>query len=100
MTGAKMIDSQTVALNLGAGNAIDLAAALQEHGDVDTALVEWSKSQTHIGRRLATLGRPMGQAFVWEAPDFSEMDEEAAAEWWQNAVTFPDEFSYGGDEGD
>ena len=78
----------------GTGNAIDLAAALQNHGDVDAALAEWGQAQTHIGRRLVTLGRQMERAFVWDAPDFSEMDEETAAAWWKNAVTFPEEFSY------
>jgi 2-polyprenyl-6-methoxyphenol hydroxylase-like FAD-dependent oxidoreductase len=84
----------------GTGNAIDLAAALQKHGDVDAALAEWGRSQTHIGHRLAALGRQMERAFVWDAPDFSKMDEETTATWWKNAVTFPNEFSYGGGVGD
>jgi hypothetical protein len=36
----------------------------------------------------------MEQAFIWAAPDFSQMDESTTAAWFKEAVTFPEEFSY------
>jgi 2-polyprenyl-6-methoxyphenol hydroxylase-like FAD-dependent oxidoreductase len=78
----------------GTGNAIDLAAALQEVGDVEAALAEWGRAQTVASRRLAAVARQMEDALVWDMPDLAVMDEVMAAAWWQNAVTFPDEFAY------
>jgi 2-polyprenyl-6-methoxyphenol hydroxylase-like FAD-dependent oxidoreductase len=75
-------------------NAIELAEVLSDPADVPAALESWSRSQTETGRRLAALGRQMEQAFVWAAPDFSEMDDKTARRWWEEAVTFPDDFSY------
>jgi 2-polyprenyl-6-methoxyphenol hydroxylase-like FAD-dependent oxidoreductase len=75
-------------------NAIELAEVLADPADVPAALESWSRSQTETGRRLAALGRQMEQAFVWAAPDFSEMDDKTARRWWEEAVTFPDDFSY------
>jgi 2-polyprenyl-6-methoxyphenol hydroxylase-like FAD-dependent oxidoreductase len=82
----------------GANNAIDLAAALQAHRDVDVALHEWDKKETTTGRRLVVLGRQMEQAFIWSAPDFSQMDAQTTAAWFKNAVTFPEEFTYSATE--
>ena len=82
----------------GANNAIDLAAALQAHPDVDAALREWDKKETVTGERLVVLGRQMEQAFIWSAPDFSQMDAETTAAWFKNAVTFPEEFTYAATE--
>jgi 2-polyprenyl-6-methoxyphenol hydroxylase-like FAD-dependent oxidoreductase len=75
-------------------NAIDLRAALAASEDTDEALGAWSEAQTATGKRLAALGDQMEQAFVWAAPDLSEMDEATARAWWQDAVTFPADFSY------
>jgi 2-polyprenyl-6-methoxyphenol hydroxylase-like FAD-dependent oxidoreductase len=77
----------------GANNAIDLAAALRAHRDVDVALQEWDKKETTTGWRLIVLGQQMEQAFIWSAPDFSQMDAETTAAWFKNAVTFPEEFT-------
>jgi 2-polyprenyl-6-methoxyphenol hydroxylase-like FAD-dependent oxidoreductase len=82
----------------GANNAIDLAEALQAHQDVDVALREWDKKETTTGRRSVVLGRQMEQAFIWSAPDFSQMDPEKTAAWFKNAVTFPEEITYSATE--
>jgi 2-polyprenyl-6-methoxyphenol hydroxylase-like FAD-dependent oxidoreductase len=82
----------------GANNAIDLTAELQAHRDVDAALRKWDKKETTTGRRLVVLGRQMEQAFIWSAPDFSQMDAETTAAWFKNAVTFPEEFAYSATE--
>ncbi len=74
------------------GNAIDLAVALGEIADVNIALSEWGHAQTLAGQRLSTMSRQMERALVWEMPDLTGMDQGAVAGWWQNAVTFPDEF--------
>ncbi len=74
------------------GNAIDLAAALGEITDVDTALSEWGYAQTLAGQRLLTMSRQMEQALIWQMPDLTGMDEGAVAGWWRKAVSFPDEF--------
>jgi 2-polyprenyl-6-methoxyphenol hydroxylase-like FAD-dependent oxidoreductase len=81
-------------------NATDLARTLSGGQDLDRALSEWSDAQARTGQRLTGLGRQMEQAFVWAAPDFGRMEAAAARAWWSEAVTFPDEFSYVGEEGD
>ena len=61
---------------------------------MDEALETWSGEQTKRGMRLAALGAQMETAFVWEAPDLSEMTESEARAWWTQSVAFPEEFSY------
>ena len=75
-------------------NAIDLAAALQNEPVIDAAISSWSATETASSKRLTALGRQMEQAFVWNAPDLSKMDGEAASAWWQESITFPDDFNY------
>ncbi len=75
-------------------NAIDLADSLGAHGELDGALAAWSLKQTETGRKLEVLGRQMEEAFVWDSPDLSEMDEATAHAWWNEAIQFPDDFSY------
>lgn len=82
----------------GAQNAADLASALHEHDAVDAALAAWDRAQTATGRRLAALGRQMEQAFIWDPPDFAQLDADTTAAWWKKAVTFPDDFTYAGPE--
>ena len=79
-------------------NAMDLADSLGAHGELEEALAAWSIKQTETGRKLALLGRQMEEAFVWDAPDLSEMDEAAAHAWWKAAIQFPDDFSYVADD--
>ncbi len=79
-------------------NAIDLADSLRAHGELETALSVWSARQTATGQRLAMLGKQMEDAFVWEAPDLSEMDEAQTRDWWGAAIQFPDDFSYLADD--
>ncbi len=81
----------------GVHNAIDLAAALNSHDRIEDALAEWNSAQTQTGRRLVVLGEQMERAFIWESPDFSQLDEAETAAWWQKTVTFPKEFTYAGD---
>jgi hypothetical protein len=83
-----------VAVFSRANNAIDLAAALRAHPEVDAALQEWDKKETVTGKRLVVLGRQMEQAFIWSASDFSQMDADTTAAWFKDAVTFPEEFTY------
>ncbi len=81
-------------------NATNLARALAGGEDLDRALSGWSHVQTRTGQRLTRLGRQMEQAFVWAAPDFGRMEAAEARAWWSEAVTFPEEFSYVGQEGE
>ena len=81
----------------GVNNALELASALETHSSIDGALSEWSQSQTAAAKRLVILGEQMEQAWIWTAADFSTMAAEETAEWWNNAVKFPDEFSYSDD---
>jgi 2-polyprenyl-6-methoxyphenol hydroxylase-like FAD-dependent oxidoreductase len=75
-------------------NAIDLSKAITSTKDIDGSLEEWSRRQTETGHRLAALGQQMEEAFVWSAPDFAQMLEEETRLWWQQAISFPDDFSY------
>jgi len=75
-------------------NAIDLARELEAHGDVDAALSAWDRDETEAGKRLVVLGEQMERAFIWDAPDFSTMDGDAASAWWKASVTFPEDFNY------
>ena len=34
------------------------------------------------------------KAFIWEPPDFSEIDESKVSDWWARSVTFPDNFNF------
>ena len=70
------------------------ADSLRANQDVDTALQAWDEKETITGKRLFVSGRQMEQAFIWSAPDFSQMDEEDTAAWFKEAVTFPEEFTY------
>jgi 2-polyprenyl-6-methoxyphenol hydroxylase-like FAD-dependent oxidoreductase len=79
-------------------NAMDLADSLGRGGDTEDALAAWSLKQTQTGQKLATLGRQMEEAFVWDAPDLSKMDEAETRAWWNTAITFPEDFSYVADE--
>lgn len=58
------------------------------------------EEEQRLGELLAALGAQMERAFVWEAPDFSEMTESEARDWWTTSISFPDEFSYVGQDDD
>ncbi|MGE0133641.1 MAG: FAD-dependent monooxygenase [Dehalococcoidia bacterium] len=77
-----------------ANNSIGLAAALASDSDIDRAIHEWSRTETESSRRLTALGRQMERAFVWEAPDLAAMDADQARHWWDESITFPDDFTY------
>jgi 2-polyprenyl-6-methoxyphenol hydroxylase-like FAD-dependent oxidoreductase len=75
-------------------NAVDLVLALGDVADIDDSLQAWSSSQVAASNRISVLGRQMEKAFVWDAPDFAVMSEQSARSWWNQAITFPDDFSY------
>ncbi len=75
-------------------NAIDLARALDEPGNVDDALERWSRAEHEGAARLAALAAQMERAFIWDAPDFSQMDADETDAWWKASVTFPEDFTY------
>lgn len=81
-----------------AANAVDLADALREAPDVETALATWSARQHAIGQRLVALGLQMEQAFVWAAPDLGNMSAFEAKMWWDRAIQFPEGFTYVGED--
>lgn len=78
----------------GYSDAGDLAAALAEESDVDAALDRWSAERVMRDRRLLALGEQMEQAFIWNAIDFATATPVQVERWWQESVTFPDDFSY------
>jgi 2-polyprenyl-6-methoxyphenol hydroxylase-like FAD-dependent oxidoreductase len=75
-------------------NAIDLASSLDSTDPLSRSLEDWSDRQLATAERISVLGRQMEQAFVWNAPDFSTMDESRARAWWNEAITFPEGFRY------
>lgn len=75
-------------------NVLDLSAALEGADSLQEALDAWSARQLESANRISLLGRQMERAFVWEAPDFADMDEDTTRTWWNGAITFPDEFRY------
>jgi len=77
-----------------ANNAIELGETLTGDDDLDAALSIWSQAQVSSAEKISVLGKQMEEAFVWSAPDFEGMDEEAARAWWTSAVTFPEDFRY------
>ena len=78
----------------GYHNVKELINCLSEFKNPEDALDVWSKNQVLSGKKLLTLGEQMEQAFIWEQPDFSILEEDAAAKWWKASVTFPDNFNY------
>jgi hypothetical protein len=34
------------------------------------------------------------RAYIWDAPDFSQMDAAQTDAWWKASVTFPEDFTY------
>lgn len=79
----------------GHANTTALLAALDEHDDVDEALSAWSAEQVASADRVLALGEQMERAFIWEGPDFATTDAAAVEAWWREAVTFPEDFTYG-----
>jgi 2-polyprenyl-6-methoxyphenol hydroxylase-like FAD-dependent oxidoreductase len=83
----------------GLNNISALIGALGSSDSLESALQKWGREQVRIGRRLLALGEQMEQALIWNPLDLREADEEATQKWWQEAVTFPEEFTYE-DEGE
>jgi 2-polyprenyl-6-methoxyphenol hydroxylase-like FAD-dependent oxidoreductase len=75
----------------GMNNAIDLADALLSHKTIHDALEVWSMQQTQMGKRMIALGQQMEKALIWSIPNFSQMDETAMRNWWQESAKLPEE---------
>ena len=69
----------------GINDAIALGEALNGKLALDPALAAWDLERTAANNQLVRFGNQLGQAFVTEIPDWSEMDV-AAMETWFNAV--------------
>lgn len=78
----------------GYNNVKDLISSIKTHDTLDDALQEWNEKQLKTGKRLLALGEQMEKAFIWEQPDFSNINEEEASIWWKESVSFPEEFNY------
>jgi hypothetical protein len=68
-------------------DAIALRTALTGGDDLETALTAWSLSQTAIGNRLVQFGNQLGQALVRDIPDWSGMNVQQMAQWFNALVT-------------
>lgn len=77
-----------------ATNAINLAAALGAHEDLDAALAHWGASEAAMAERILDLGRQFDQAFIQGTPDFGAMDTTTAADWWTDSITHPEGFTF------
>ncbi len=71
----------------GMNDAIALRTALTGGEDLETALTAWSLSQTAIGNRLVQFGNQLGQALVRDIPDWSGMNVQQMAQWFNALVT-------------
>ena len=78
----------------GYNNVKDLIDCLGSNSNIEEALLVWSRRQLKTGKRLLALGEQMEKAFIWEPPDFSEIDESSVSDWWARSVTFPDNFNF------
>jgi 2-polyprenyl-6-methoxyphenol hydroxylase-like FAD-dependent oxidoreductase len=63
-------------------DALALAEALTTTNALDDALCAWDVARSAEGRRLVTLGRVMGRAFVQDVPAWQQMDAAAMEHWW------------------
>jgi len=85
----------------GIHNALELTSTLQDNdNNAGLTLRLWEAGQLKTGHELVILGEQMEQAFIWDPVDFSRMDEQSAAAWWGQAVTFPEGLGYAAQEGD
>jgi len=78
----------------GVTNAIELVEALQQHDDADAALQAWDGEQVARGKRLVALGAQMEKAFIWEPLSYATATGAECKQWWNAAVTFPEDFTY------
>jgi 2-polyprenyl-6-methoxyphenol hydroxylase-like FAD-dependent oxidoreductase len=78
----------------GYNNAKDLIECLRSENTLNKALEKWSDKQVMTGKRLLALGEQMESAFIWKQLDFANATEEDTKKWWNESVTFPENFSY------
>lgn len=81
----------------GYNNVKDLLLALKTYEKIDTALEDWSMEQVRIGERLLDWGEQLEKAYIWNKLDLANANANTTARWWKDAVTFPEEFSFGGE---
>lgn len=72
----------------GITDALTLAEAIGEHGDLEGALAEWSREQTAFGNELVQLARQIGKALSTEIPSGPG---DTAQQWFSSIVTVPSE---------
>lgn len=82
----------------GYNNVKDLLQALNSYETLEDALQYWGKAQVRIGNHLLALGEQMEQAFIWNTLNLATADATTTANWWKDAVTFPEEFTYAASE--
>ena len=73
-------------------DAIALGEALRAGGTLDAALSAWNVERTAANNTLVRFGNQLGQAFVTEIPDWSEMDVPAMETWFNSVVTIRSEY--------
>lgn len=78
----------------GYHNVKDLIAAMKDTKTLEEALLLWNKKQLQEGKQILALGDQMEKAFIWEQPDFANIDETSVTNWWKNAITFPEHFNH------
>jgi 2-polyprenyl-6-methoxyphenol hydroxylase-like FAD-dependent oxidoreductase len=72
----------------GITDALTLAEALGEQGNVEDALAQWSREQTAFGNELVQLARQIGKALSTEIPSGPSHE---AQQWFSSIVTVPSE---------
>lgn len=78
----------------GYNNVKDLITSINNSDTIEDGLSLWSEKQIRSGKRLLALGEQMEKAFIWDQPDFANIDEETVLKWWKNSISFPDNFNY------
>ncbi|WP_306259242.1 FAD-dependent monooxygenase [Pararhizobium sp. IMCC21322] len=75
-------------------NARDLAHAITENSDLETALEGWSVEQTRIANSILSMGLDMEQAFIWNTIDLAKADPQECERWFDRSINIAKEYSY------
>ena len=76
----------------GINDAIALGEALNSELALDAALARWDTERTAANNQLVRFGNQLGQAFVSEIPDWSNMDVAAMEAWFNSVVTIRSDY--------
>ena len=76
----------------GINDAIALGEALNGKLALDAALAVWDLERTVGNNQLMRFGNQLGQAFVTEIPDWSDMDLTAMETWFNSVVTIRSDY--------